>query len=106
MSHQITCICVEFEKLQGDIFQRINRSDKPVAIGICKIIVNRPTAIIYAAVGTVKYLIALTIIGITIGVGVREAIDDQLKCIFVDNGLLRKNEAHDVIEIFRNDLCR
>ncbi len=36
---------------------------------------------------------------------IREAIDDQLKCIFVDNGLLRKNEAHDVIEIFRNDLC-
>ena len=36
---------------------------------------------------------------------IHEAIGDQLKCIFVDNGLLRKNEAHDVIETFRNDLC-
>ena len=36
---------------------------------------------------------------------IHKAIGDQLKCVFVDNGLLRKNEAHDVIEIFRNDLC-
>jgi len=34
-----------------------------------------------------------------------KAIGDQLKCIFVDNGLLRKNEAQDVISFFRNDLC-
>ena len=36
---------------------------------------------------------------------VHKAIGDQLKCIFVDNGLLRKNEAEGVIETFRNDLC-
>lgn len=36
---------------------------------------------------------------------IHKAIGDQLKCIFVDNGLLRKNEAHDVIETFGNDLC-
>lgn len=36
---------------------------------------------------------------------IHEAIGEQLKCIFVDNGLLRKNEAHDVIETFRNDIC-
>ena len=34
-----------------------------------------------------------------------KAIGDQLKCIFVDNGLLRKNEANEVIAFFRNDLC-
>ena len=34
-----------------------------------------------------------------------KAIGEQLKCVFVDNGLLRKNEVHDVIEIFRNDIC-
>jgi len=36
---------------------------------------------------------------------IHKAIGDQLKCIFVDNGLLRKNEADEVIAFFRNDLC-
>ncbi|MGQ9607994.1 MAG: glutamine-hydrolyzing GMP synthase [bacterium] len=36
---------------------------------------------------------------------VNKAIGSQLKCIFVDNGLLRKDEAKDVIETFRNDIC-
>ncbi len=36
---------------------------------------------------------------------IHRAIGDQLKCVFVDNGLLRKNEANDVMETFRNDLC-
>lgn len=36
---------------------------------------------------------------------IHRAIGEQLKCIFVDNGLLRKNEAKDVISFFRNDLC-
>lgn len=31
-----------------------------------------------------------------------EAIGDQLSCILVDNGLLRKNEAQQVIEVFSN----
>jgi len=32
---------------------------------------------------------------------IHEAIGDQLTCIFVDHGLLRKNEAKDVVEMFR-----
>src|SRR5699024_12750210 len=31
-------------------------------------------------------------------------IGDQLTCIFVDHGLLRKNEANDVMQLFGNDL--
>ena len=31
-----------------------------------------------------------------------KAIGDQLVCIFVDNGLLRKNESEDVVSMFRN----
>ncbi|MBW7991728.1 MAG: glutamine-hydrolyzing GMP synthase [Planctomycetes bacterium] len=31
-----------------------------------------------------------------------KAIGDQLVCIFVDNGLLRKNECEDVVSTFRN----
>ena len=31
-----------------------------------------------------------------------EAIGDQLTCIFVDNGLLRTDEAADVVEVFRH----
>jgi len=36
---------------------------------------------------------------------IHKAIGDQLKCIFVNNGLLRKNEAESVISFFWNDLC-
>lgn len=33
-----------------------------------------------------------------------KAIGDQLQCIFVDNGLLRKNEFHDVLGTYREHL--
>lgn len=34
---------------------------------------------------------------------IHKAIGDQLTCIFVDHGLLRKNEADDVMKIFKDD---
>lgn len=34
---------------------------------------------------------------------IHKAIGDQLTCIFVDHGLLRKNEADDVMKLFAND---
>ena len=33
---------------------------------------------------------------------IHEAIGDQLHCIFVDHGLMRQNEAQEVVELFRN----
>ncbi len=33
---------------------------------------------------------------------IHEAIGDQLTCIFVDHGLLRANEAAEVVDVFRN----
>ena len=35
---------------------------------------------------------------------VHEAIGDQLTCIFVDNGLLRQNEAEQVVQTFREHM--
>src|SRR5690606_18747110 len=35
---------------------------------------------------------------------IHKAIGDQLQCVFVDNGLLRKDEFKRVLEIFDNDL--
>ncbi|SHE38447.1 GMP synthase (glutamine-hydrolyzing) [Fodinibius roseus] len=35
---------------------------------------------------------------------VHQAIGDQLQCIFVDNGLLRKNEFRDVLDIYEEEL--
>ncbi|MDR8391028.1 glutamine-hydrolyzing GMP synthase [Aliifodinibius sp. S!AR15-10] len=35
---------------------------------------------------------------------VHKAIGDQLQCIFVDNGLLRKNEFQDVLDIYEDKL--
>ncbi len=37
-----------------------------------------------------------------VAVLLHEAIGDQLTCIFVDHGLLRKNEAEEVLTLFRN----
>jgi GMP synthase (glutamine-hydrolysing) len=37
-----------------------------------------------------------------VAVLLHEAIGDQLTCIFVDHGLLRANEASQVVELFRN----
>ena len=34
---------------------------------------------------------------------IHEAIGDQLTCVFVDNGLLRKNEAAEVVTMFREN---
>ncbi len=34
---------------------------------------------------------------------IHKAVGDQLTCIFVDNGLLRKDEAQQVLDAFRND---
>src|SRR5699024_6004640 len=34
---------------------------------------------------------------------IHKAIGDQLTCIFVDHGLLRKNEADDVMNLFADD---
>ena len=34
---------------------------------------------------------------------IHEAIGDQLTCVFVDHGLLRKNEAKEVVEMFRDN---
>ena len=35
---------------------------------------------------------------------IHEAIGDQLTCIFVDHGLLRENEAREVVDLFRGPL--
>jgi GMP synthase (glutamine-hydrolysing) len=35
---------------------------------------------------------------------VHEAIGDQLQCIFVDNGVLRKNEFSDVLDVYEDQL--
>ncbi len=34
---------------------------------------------------------------------IHEAIGDQLTCVFVDHGLLRQNEAEEVVEMFRDN---
>jgi GMP synthase (glutamine-hydrolysing) len=39
-----------------------------------------------------------------VAVLLNKAIGKQLKCIFIDNGLLRKNEAKKVVEIYREHL--
>ena len=35
---------------------------------------------------------------------IHKAVGDQLTCIFVDHGLLRKNEAQEVMQVFKEDM--
>ena len=37
-----------------------------------------------------------------VAVLLNEAIGDQLTCVFVDHGLMRSNEANEVISLFRD----
>ncbi|MGD9806099.1 MAG: glutamine-hydrolyzing GMP synthase [Hyphomicrobiaceae bacterium] len=58
---------------------------------------------IRAQVGTSKVICGLSggVDSAVAAVLVHEAIGDQLTCIFVDHGLMRQNEAEDVVSLFR-----
>lgn len=64
---------------------------------------ERAVAAIRAHVGDGKVICALSG-GVDSSVAallIHEAVGDQLTCILVDHGLMRKNEAADVVEMFR-----
>ncbi|SHG13870.1 glutamine-hydrolyzing GMP synthase [Ornithinibacillus halophilus] len=60
---------------------------------------------IKAKVGDRKVLCALSggVDSSVVAALIHKAIGDQLTCIFVDHGLLRKNEADDVMKVFADD---
>ncbi|MCL6572338.1 MAG: glutamine-hydrolyzing GMP synthase [Bacillus sp. (in: Bacteria)] len=64
--------------------------------------IERETAKIRALVGDKKILCALSggVDSSVVAVLIHKAIGDQLTCIFVDHGLLRKNEAEGVMKTF------
>jgi len=63
------------------------------------------TAKIQEKVGERKVLCALSggVDSSVVAALIHKAIGDQLTCIFVDHGLLRKNEADDVMKVFGED---
>ncbi|MEL6205988.1 MAG: glutamine-hydrolyzing GMP synthase, partial [Pseudomonadota bacterium] len=62
-------------------------------------------AAIRAQVGDGKVICALSggVDSSVAAILIHEAIGDQLTCVFVDHGLLRKNEARDVVSMFRDN---
>ncbi|NGP45767.1 glutamine-hydrolyzing GMP synthase [Bacillaceae bacterium SIJ1] len=67
--------------------------------------IEEETAKIQAAVGDRQVLCALSggVDSSVVAALLHKAIGDQLVCIFVDNGLLRKGEADDVMETFAEE---
>ena len=61
---------------------------------------------IRAKVGTDKVLCALSggVDSTVVATLIHKAIGEQLECVFVDNGLLRKNEFEDVLHLYTRDL--
>lgn len=84
------------------------------AFNICKLsgdwtassFIDEHIASIRAKVGTDKVLCALSggVDSTVVATLIHKAIGDQLKCIFVDNGLLRKDEFLDVLKLYTRDL--
>ena len=82
------------------------------AIGICgckgdwtsESFIEATVADIKAKVGTDKVILGLSggVDSTVAGVLINKAIGSQLTCIFVNNGLLRKNEYEDVLESYRD----
>jgi GMP synthase (glutamine-hydrolysing) len=67
--------------------------------------IKREVANIREQVGDRKVLCALSggVDSSVVAALIHKAIGDQLTCIFVDHGLLRKNEADDVMKLFADD---
>jgi GMP synthase (glutamine-hydrolysing) len=67
--------------------------------------IDQEVANIQAKVGDRNVLCALSggVDSSVVAALIHKAIGDQLTCIFVDHGLLRKNEADDVMEVFADD---
>ena len=65
-------------------------------------VIEEQVAIIRATVGTERVLCALSggVDSAVAALLVHKAVGDQLTCVFVDHGLLRENEAEQVVETF------
>ncbi|MEM6896506.1 MAG: glutamine-hydrolyzing GMP synthase [Pseudomonadota bacterium] len=66
---------------------------------------DQAVAAIRAEVGEAKVICGLSggVDSSVAAVLIHEAIGDQLTCVFVDHGLLRKNEAEEVVGMFRDN---
>lgn len=87
---------------------------KNFAIEICKLsgdwtassFIDEQIEAIRAKVGSDKVLCALSggVDSTVVATLIHKAIGDQLLCVFVDNGLLRKDEFNEVLELYTRDL--
>ena len=82
--------------------------------GVCKVeglfsaksFIDMVTKKMQAEVGEKKVICALSggVDSSVVATLVHKAIGNRLQCVFVDNGVLRKNEAAEVLEIFKDRL--
>ncbi len=74
------------------------------AIGLCLIFAEKSIQALREKIGDGKVLCALSggVDSSVAAVMLHKAVGKQLTCVFVDNGLLRKNEGDEVENLFRN----
>ncbi len=68
--------------------------------------IDEQIASLKAKVGDARVLCALSggVDSTVVATLIHKAIGDQLQCVFVDNGLLRKNEFQSVLDLYTQDL--
>ena len=93
-------MAISKENLRPETLERITTSD------LAQKFIDEQIAEIKAQVGDKKVLLALSggVDSSVVAALLIKAIGDQLVCVHVNHGLLRKGEPEQVIQVFRNEL--
>ena len=99
----------------NDDFEAIKEAVKSFVFDTCKAeanwnmtnFVNDQIELVRRQVGDRKVLLALSggVDSSVVAALLLKAIGDNLVCVHVNHGLMRKGESENVVEVFRNQLC-
>ena len=95
--------------------EAIKEAVRPFVFDVCKAeanwnmtnFVNDQVELVRKQVGDRKVLLALSggVVSSVVAALLLKAIGENLVCVHVNHGLMRKGESENVVEVFRNQLC-